>query len=543
MWADQPRHPVHQGRFPQALVLRRITFATSRGGLIWGAVFGLVVVSSAVGFVSTYSTVAQRRHAAATLGTNKGLQALFGAPHHIETVGGYTAWRSLGLVTLIGAVWALLTATKQLRGEEDAGRWELLLAGQTTRRNATGQAVGGLAVGLGVLWAVTAILAVAVGRGNDTRFSVSAGLFLAVALASSAAMFLAVGALTSQLAATRRQAAGLAAGVLGGAFVLRLAADSGSGLQWVRWLSPLGWVDELRPLTGTRPVALLPILGFTIVVASAAVYLAGERDLGASMLPDRSTARAHTRLLSNSLGLSIRLARNLAISWAAGLAAYGLIAGLVAKSAGESVSRSTLARFGGARGGALGYLGVSFIVVAALIAMAAAGEVTSTRDEEGEGHLDNLLVRSVARLPWLAGRFAVATAMLVALGVVVGVFAWAGAATQQSNISLARILVAAIAVVPAAVFVLGVGTLAHGVIPRYAAAVAYGIVAWSFLVQLIGSAINANGWLLDLSVFHHLAPAPATDPNWTSAALLAALGIATAALGATAFAKRDLAAT
>jgi hypothetical protein len=88
MWADQPRHPVHQGRFPQALVLRRITFATSRGGLIWGAVFGLVVVSSAVGFVSTYSTVAQRRHAAATLGTNKGLQALFGAPHHIETVGG-----------------------------------------------------------------------------------------------------------------------------------------------------------------------------------------------------------------------------------------------------------------------------------------------------------------------------------------------------------------------------------------------------------------------------------------------------------------------
>ncbi len=246
--------------------------------------------------------------------------------------------------------------------------------------------------------------------------------------------------------------------------------------------------------------------------------------------------------MGDSLGLSVRLARNVAISWAIGLAAYGLIAGLVAKSAGE-ISRSTLERFGGAHGGALGYLGVSFIVVAALIAMAAAAEVTATRDEEGEGHLDNLLVRSVARLPWLAGRFAVATAMLVMLGVVVGVFSWAGAVTQQSSISLPRILIAGVAVVPAAVFVLGLGTLAHGVVPRYAATLAYGIVAWSFLVQLIGSAINANGWLLDLSVFHHLAPTPASDPNWTSAATLAAIGIAAAALGAIAFARRDLAAT
>ncbi len=34
---------------------------------------------------------------------------------------------------VLGAVWGLLTATRLLRGEEDAGRWELLLAGQTTR--------------------------------------------------------------------------------------------------------------------------------------------------------------------------------------------------------------------------------------------------------------------------------------------------------------------------------------------------------------------------------------------------------------------------
>jgi hypothetical protein len=71
-----------------------------------------------------------------------------------------------------------------------------------------------------------------------------------------------------------------------------------------------------------------------------------------------------------------------------------------------------------------------------------------------------------------------------------------GATTQQSSISFARILVAGVALVPVAVFVLGLGTLALGIVSRYAGAVAYDIVARSFLLALIGSAINANGWPL-----------------------------------------------
>ena len=48
---------------------------------------------------------------------------------------------------LLGAVWGLLTSTRLLRGEEDGGRWELLLAGRTTRRRAAAQALAGLGAG------------------------------------------------------------------------------------------------------------------------------------------------------------------------------------------------------------------------------------------------------------------------------------------------------------------------------------------------------------------------------------------------------------
>ena len=50
---------------------------------------------------------------------------------------------------ILGAVWGLLTSTRLLRGEEDSGRWDLLLCGQTTRRGATAQAIAGLGAGTG----------------------------------------------------------------------------------------------------------------------------------------------------------------------------------------------------------------------------------------------------------------------------------------------------------------------------------------------------------------------------------------------------------
>ena len=41
---------------------------------------------------------------------------------------GFTACRVLTGITIIGSIWGLMTSTGLLRGEEDAGRWELLLA-------------------------------------------------------------------------------------------------------------------------------------------------------------------------------------------------------------------------------------------------------------------------------------------------------------------------------------------------------------------------------------------------------------------------------
>jgi hypothetical protein len=70
--------------------------------------------------------------------------------------------------------------------------------------------------------------------------------YLAVAIVSVAPAFAGVGAVASQLAPTKRMATGLASGVLAIAFALRTAADTSSA-GWLRWTTPLGWAEELRP--------------------------------------------------------------------------------------------------------------------------------------------------------------------------------------------------------------------------------------------------------------------------------------------------------
>jgi ABC-2 type transport system permease protein len=532
-------------RWPGFMVLDRTARSTVRSAALWGCVFGLYVASSALGYASAYKTVAQRTALAKTFGSNPGMNAIIGPAHQIQTVAGFTAWRSLGVLSIVGAVWGLLTATRLLRGEEEAGRWELLLAGQTTRRSAAAQAVVGLGAGLLTLWIIPAIVAALVGQSSKVRIGTAPALYLALALVSSAAVFLAVGALASQLAPTRRQAASYSATILGVAYALRMAADSGTGLEWLRWATPLGWVEELRPLTSPRPLLLLPIGGLVVALAAIAVHLAGARDLDASTIPDRTSAVPHLRLLAGPTGLTIRLTRGVIIGWAVAIALLGLMMGLIAKSIGGVLSsdagdRDTFARMGFRGSGAEQYLGITFLIVALLVGLIAAGQLSAAHSEEADGRLDHLLVRPLSRSRWLTGRLGVAFGCVLGAGLIAGISSWLGAASQNSGVGLPTLLEAGLNVVPPSVFLLGVGVLTLGVWPRAISAVTYGLLAWSFMVEIIGGLVNAPHLVLDTSLFHQMAAAPAISPNWTSGGVLILLGFIAAGAGGIAFSRRNL---
>lgn len=530
------------GRWPSWAPARMVARGARRGALVWSGVFALVTWLEATQFAKEYPTAADRARLVVTMGENVGLNAIFGPSPRIDTVGGYVAAHAIGVLGIIGAVWGVLAGTRLLRGEEDAGRWESLLAGRTTRRRAVAMELAGLGLGWATLWTLTSIATVVISATTDAGFTVTSSLFLVTAETAAAAVFLAVGAFCSQLAGNRRQAVTWAAAILGADYLLRVVAYASTTLHWLRWATPLGWVDELRPLTGSKPLLLIPLLLTTLALAVGTILLGGWRDLGAGVLAQTSARPSRTRSLTGPVALAHRLGRGSMYAWLVGLAVGGLLIGLIAKGTEEiwaNQSSGLFVELVGTTGSEL-FLGIGFLLVTFLVTMAAAGQVMSAREDEAEGYLDHLLSRPIGRLRWLSGRIAVSAGHLLVFALSAGVFTWLGATITGAGLGLPTLLLAALNTVPAGLVVLGLGILTFGVAPRLTSAVVYGVVAWSFLVELIGSSLGASRWVLDLSVLHHIARAPAESVKWGSAAFLVAVGLVTAAVGVARFTRRDL---
>ncbi|HLI56246.1 MAG TPA: hypothetical protein VKY26_04340, partial [Actinomycetota bacterium] len=399
--------------------------------------------------------------------------------------------------------------------------------------------------GFVALFVVTAVVCAAVGRLPKVDFTVSSSVYFALAMVAPAAIFLAAGAFTSQLASTRHQASTIAAVALGASYAVRMVADSSAGLAWLRWASPIGWVEELQPLTGPRPWALVPIAALVVVLCGLTLALAARRDLGAAVLADRSVVPPHTALLSRPFGLATRLARGGLIAWGVAIAATGLLLGGIAKSGGAAMSGTAsisrgLARLGAPGGGTSAYLGVCFLMMAILVLLVGAAQAAAARREEADGHAETLLVRPLSRWAWFGGRAGLAALALLAGGVVTGVMVWIGAAADHAGVGLTHLLGAGLNTVPPGLCLVGIGLLAFGVWPRATAAAVYAVFGWSLLVDLVAVSGAESHWLLDTSLFHQMAAAPAVAPNWAVNGVLVAIAVGCAAAGAAGFARRDL---
>jgi ABC-2 type transport system permease protein len=251
-------------------------------------------------------------------------------------------------------------------------------------------------------------------------------------------------------------------------------------------------------------------------------------------------------LLFGNAGLTVRLIRPTILGWLAGVSAFGLLLGGSAKEAAQSLQSSpsveaALRRLDGGGGATKAYLGISFLIITLLVALVAAGQITAARREEATGRVDHLLARPVSRNRWMLSRLSVAAAAVAAAGILGGIFAWLGVASQHVTISFSNLIGAGLNSVVAGLCLLGLGALAWSITPRLASAAVYGILAWSFLVELLGGIVNSNHWLLDSSILHQLTPAPAVAPDWGSNSVMIAIGAACTILATLCFSHRDLA--
>lgn len=517
-----------------------------RGALAWTALFAAAMAAVVSAYATSYPDEAARSVLAGALNANVGFRAMFGEARAVDTVGGFLAWRMGTPLTSILSIWGLLTVTRLLRGEEDAGRWDLVLQGRITARRATLGTLLAVGAHLAVMWTVLSIALVLMGRAADLPVADSLGLCAGATLGAST--FTAAGALLAQLAPVRRLAAGVAATALGLAYLTRVVADTAPGLHTLRWASPLGWFSEVRPFAGVRVLPLVLLAASTLVLGAAAVFLAGLRDSGAAILSVRRRGGERGRLLVSAEGAAVRFAAPGILAWTVGLAFFSLVLSLLARGVTDAFGESGFDRLVRQMGlgqiaSVRGFLALSvFLIFGVVLSLVAGSQVGAARTEERTGRLDTLLSAPVGRRRWLASRIAVAAAGLVVCAMGVASASWAGVAVSGARIGFSSLVVAAFSAVPVAVIFLSLGVLTLGAAPRLAGGAVYGLVGGSFLLEVVGSALRAPRWILDLSPFHHLAPAPAFPVNARASVVLLALAAAAFVAGFELFARRDISA-
>jgi len=507
--------------------------------IVFAALFGIYAYVQAFGYRRAYPTLADRLAFAATFAANAGLRLFYGQPHDVVTVNGYVAWRVGGTLAIAAAAFGLLAPVRAQRAEEDAGRTELVLAGAVGRRTLSLSRLTAIGAGIVLIW-VAEFVGLAGGG-----IPAGGAAYLALATASVIPVCVGVGAVTGQLAPNRRVALELGGAVVGLFFILRAIADTTSGAAWLRWATPLGWAEELRPFAGPRPIVLLLPLVATLLLLLVSERIAAHRDIGTGVLPTRDSADPNLRLLSSPTLYALRSMRGTLLVWLATFVCFGLIFGIVSKSissAGISASlQKQIAKLGaGSIATPAGYLGFLFILVVLAVSFFVCSQVGAARQEEAEQRLEILFAQPVSRYRWLTGRLVLAALAAATISLTAGLATWAGATSVGTDISLPRMLEAGANTLPAAILFLGIAALAYAAAPRAGLAIAYGVVTVAFLWQLVGAVLTAPHWLLDATPFAHVALIPAQPFRPAAAAIMIAIGLVTALAASLVFRRRDL---
>ncbi|WP_405762263.1 ABC transporter permease [Streptomyces sp. NBC_00045] len=503
---------------------------------VWIVLVAMMVLSLPASLESVYGTAAERARLLATMNTNGSLRALYG-PAFGDSIGALTAWRGGVFAGVLAAIMSLVIVVRHTREEEETGRQELLCAAMVGRR-------APLTAALLAALTANALVALLVTGGLAAR-GAGGALALGLGIGATGMLFAALAAIAAQLTESARLAKGLTGALVGAAFVLRAAGDAGSaaGASALTWVSPLGWLENVRAFADERWWVLGLFAAALAVQVGAAYALAGRRDLGMSFLPARP-GPAEGRLGSAG-ALAWRLQRGSLIGWSLGFLAAGVVFGGMTDGAAQLVgdnerTREIIERMGGQSGIADAFLATMAGMLGMVAALYIVSAVLRLSAEESGQRAEPLLANAVGRLRWAGGHLAVAFGgsalilLLAGLGLGVG----HGRGLQDTAATVG----ACLAQLPAVWVIGALAALLHGAAPKYAVA-AWAVAGTALTLGWIGPALNLPQAALNLSPFAHPPKLPGAQAMaWAPVLVLTALAAALLAAGLTALRRRDLAA-
>ena len=472
---------------------------------IVGAV--LLAYAGYVGVTESYSTIADRQEVLAAVAANPVILMFRGLPSG-TSVGAFLVFEDLPWLAMLAALMSTFLAVRHTRGDEEAGRSELVAATPAAR---TLPLLATITHGLGANLVMAALIAVSlIGAGMDAAGS---GL-LGAASGATGIAFLGIGLVAAQLMRTSRGANSLTVWLLVSTFLIRgignLAGTPSDDLSridsaWPVWLSPFGWAEQIRPFDENAPWPLILGLAFGLVLAAVATVLQSARDLGASFIAQRAGRAAARAALSSPHALVWRLTWGSIVGWVIGGALTGVLATTLGGAAGQIAGKNPavaqiLERI--ARAGDLdeAMITVFFTMLGILAACAGVQTIIRARQEEAHGTAEPVLAAAVGRVRWFADYTIVATIAAALVVAAAMTAAYAGLAANGSPSELFRVVtVTGLGQFVAASVFTAVTALVFALAPRATLGVGWALVGVAAVLGMFGPLMGMPDWLTNVS--------------------------------------------
>lgn len=529
----------------------------------WGIGMALVVLVTAAS-ASTLVGTAEGRAALTGVASSLTWNA---APVALGTVAGYTTWK-IGITILLMAVWPLLAGSRILRGEEERGSLDVLLSAPRGRVRVALEKIAAMWTALLAMGVLMGLVVFAGTRSFSPGFGLGDALLFGLNLALICAVVGGVALFVSQFTVDRRRAAGWTGGLLLVFIVLDMLHRVTRGTEWISRISPVYYYNLSKPLIvsyGTNPGAMLVLLGLTLVLSGAAVWLFTLRDVGAAVplpgwlrLPARADRRRGTVLPAGEWSLRSVYARSMgmiaapAFWWTVGIAGFaalmvaavkqieGNLGGLTTTS---SPVKSLVQNVGG--GGNIAtnatLLGAIFFLLPVLLMAFAVTQVNRWSADEDEGRLELVLSTPQSRPRVLLGRFAALGTATVVIGVLTLVSSAAAASAAGLKLDGGHLAAATLGMIPLGLLIAAIGYLGSGWLRSAADTGLLSLLLVAFFcITFLGPDLKLPDAALRLSALYYYGTPLLHGMQLTSVLGILGVSILALALGSWRFAAKDI---
>jgi ABC-2 type transport system permease protein len=527
--------------------------------LVWGGGIGVLMLYYAYAFVEFFKGPDQAKLMEDYAKAVNSFSFFTGKATDVNTYGGFLTTEFMLYLPVLLGLFAMLTGSKLIRGEEEKGSLDLLLSFPLSRTKVLLEKWAGLVTMLAAitllswlgLWVGVALTNTALDMGASIVAVLNAAL-LGLLFGSLALM---LGQLTS-----RKAAAGWTGGLMAATFLMNSLAGTVSALEWMRYLSPFYYYTLSKPMArsvGTDWVGITVLLAVTVPLVLAALLMYLRRDQGDFFQLSRQSKpiilnhygkvkEPQTPWLANDFLFALRALVPGAIIWGVSIAAYIVLIFAVFKDMRDSMmsllNTDFYKSFGFASLATNENLLAPTIFLFAIVLYASytVTQVASWTGEETEGRLELVLSTPQPRWRMLLNRFA---ATILASGVMIaitGVTFWVSATLAEVSVNLERSIGAFLASWVLCVIVAGFGFSMTAFKPRWTVAVLMGLVIISFMVDFLKDALKLWDWIVDLSIFHQYGQPLMNGMNWTAQFVMLGLSVAFVIVAIVRFGQRDI---